>query len=101
MLLRCVFKGNFLSEAFAFNVFAHNIGKISDGMEGRFYALQVVFSNRLQAFDNVVKVNGHFRNLFIGQPDACIRGNAAYVLFGEMLSHGIPSSFFMPKTAQL
>ena len=70
-------------------------------MEGGLYALQIVFSDRLQAFDDVVQVDGHFRNLFIGQPDACVRGNAAYVLFGEMLSHGIPSSFFMPKMAQL
>ena len=70
-------------------------------MERGLHALQVVFGDRLQALDDVVQVDGHFRNLFIGQPDARVRGNAAHVLFGEMLSHGIPSSFFMPKTAQL
>ena len=62
-------------------------------MERRIHALEVEFGDGLKRFDDAVQINRHLSELFIGEPDARIRGNVTHVAFCELLSHATSLSF--------
>ena len=97
MLLGCVLKCNFLREAFALGVFAHDVREASDWVEGGRNAIEVEFGDGLQGVDDAVQVGCHLDKLIVGEPDARVSGDIAHVAFGKMLGHESVLSCISPK----
>ena len=98
LLLGCVLKCNFLREAFALGVFAHDvragspIGWKVGGTPSRSNSV-MGFKVSMMLFRSVVILD----KLIVGEPDARVSGDIAHVAFGKMLGHESVLSCISPK----
>ena len=92
MLLRRILQRFFLREGFFDNIFAHDIGKASDGVERGLYAIEFVLGDRLKRVDDAIQIDGHLGELLLVKPDARIRCDIAHIFFGQVFCHAASSN---------